>query len=64
MADRAKNATKPKQEKTEKNQGYGHWLFRKKGTAAEDWPTAEELWNDPEVKSAIEAHNKSVQKRN
>ena len=32
----------------ERNSGYGRWLFRTKGTAAEPWPTAEELWNDPE----------------
>ena len=66
MADRAKNKLKPTQETEEKKQktGYGNWLFRKEGTAAEPWPTAEELWNDPEVKSAINAHNESVKKRN
>ena len=66
MADRAKNELKPTQETKEKTQkpGYGNWLFRKEGTAAEPWPTAEELWNDPEVKSAINAHNESVKKRN
>ena len=66
MADRAKNEPKPTQEtkKKTKKSGYGNWLFRKEGTAAEPWPTAEELWNDPEVKSAINAHNESVKKRN
>ena len=66
MANRAKNEPKPTQETKEKTQksGYGNWLFRKEGTAAEPWPTAEELWNDPEVKSAINAHNESVKKRN
>lgn len=66
MADRAKNESKPTQETKEKTQksGYGNWLFRKEGTAAEPWPTAEELWNDPEVKSVINAHNESVKKRN
>ena len=33
--------------------GYGWWLFRKKGTAAEEWPTAEELWNDPNFQKEI-----------
>ena len=58
MADRAKNEPKPTKEKT----GYGNRLFRKEGTAAEPWPTAEDLWNDPEVKSAINVHNESVKK--
>ena len=66
MADRAKNEPKPTPETEEKKQklGYGNWLFRKEGTAAEPWPTAEELWNDPEVKNAIKAHNESVKNRN
>ena len=66
MADRARNEEKPTQatEKKQEKSGYGKWLFRKKGTAAEPWPTAEELWNDPEVKNAIKAHNESVKKRN
>ena len=66
MADHAKNKQKPTQETEEKTQksGYGNWLFRKEGTAAEPWPTAEDLWNDPEVKNAINAHNESVKKRN
>ena len=68
MADRAENEDKPTQEKQETEEkkqktGYGNWLFRKEGTAAEPWPTAEELWEDPEVKNAINAHNKSVKKR-
>ena len=62
MADSIKNEQKPTQEIKERTQklGYGNWLFRKEGTAAEPWPTAEELWNDPEVKSAIKAHNEAV----
>ena len=49
---------------TKKKLGYGNWwLFRKEGTAAEPWPTAEELWNDPEVKQAIKAHNESVRQK-
>ena len=35
-----------------------------KGTVAEPWPTAEELWKDPEVQKSIQAHNQSVKKRN
>ena len=42
--------------------GYGWWLFRKKGTAAEEWPTAEELWNDPNVQKAIKTHRELIQK--
>ena len=66
MADRAKNEEKPKQapRKKKRKLGYGNWIFRKEGTAAEPWPTANELWNDPEVKVAIDAHNESLKKRN
>ena len=66
MADRAKNEEKPTQETEEKKQksGYGNWLFRKEGTKAEPWPTAEELWKDPEVKQSIDAHNESVKAEN
>ncbi len=66
MADRIKNEEKAEQKTKEKTQksGYGNWLFRKEGTAAEPWPTAEDLWNDPEVKDAIKAHNELVKKRN
>ena len=42
--------------------GYGWWLFRKKGTAATKWRTAEEIWNDPEVRKIIERHNKEIKK--
>ena len=48
----------------EDDSGYGWWLFRKKGTVAEPWPTAEELWNDPDVQKSIQAHNRSVRQRN
>lgn len=55
-------------DKTEKNQkqddGYGWWLFRKKGTATEPWPTAEDLWNDPKVQQALQNHNELIKKRN
>jgi len=61
MASHDKNEGRTlKENKKEKNLGYGNWLFRKKGTAAEPWPTAKELWEDPEVQQIIQAHNKSV----
>ena len=47
---------KPKPSKPPKKQKTGYiswWLFRKKGTVAEDWPTAEELRNDPDVQNEI-----------
>ena len=45
--------------------GYGNWLLRKgKGTAAEPWPTAEELWNNPKVQKALENHRELIKKRN
>ena len=40
------------------------WLFRNKGTVAEPWPTAEDLWSDPKVQDAIKNHNNLVQKKN
>ena len=58
-----KDSTDDKQV-TKKKSGYGNWLFRTKGTAAEPWPTAEELWEDPKVQEFIEAHNKSLKKIN
>ena len=48
----------------EDDSGYSWWLFRKKGTVAEPWPTAEELWNDPDVQKIIQDHNQSAKKRN
>ena len=52
------------EKKREQGSGYGRWLFRKKGTAAEPWPTAEELWNDPKVQKAIQNHRELIKKRN
>ncbi len=49
---------------TEQKSGYGNWLFRKKGTAAEPWPTAEELWEDPKVQESIQAHNELLKQKN
>lgn len=65
MVNRAKDEKKTTKDTKEQKQhlGYGNWLFRKKGTVAEPWPTAEELWNDPEVQKMIKAHNKLVKER-
>ena len=60
ILDRDKKKSKIQKQKA----GYGNWLFRKEGTAAEDWPTADELWNDPDIQKAVKAHNAEVQKRN
>ncbi len=49
----ANKATAEKKAKKSKS-GYVSWrLFRSKGTVAEPWPTAEELWNDPDVQREI-----------
>ena len=81
MADHAKNKEKSTQKpEKEKKQDSGYvnwWLFRDKGTVAEPWPTAEELWKDPDVQEEIKkvrkvfnnhpkkkAHNQLIQKRN
>ena len=64
MADRATNEEKPTQKREEKKPTYWERVIRGKGTVSEPWPTAKELWEDPEVKEAIEAHNQSVKKRN
>ncbi len=39
----SKPLDKAKKSKDRDHDGYGWWLFRKKGTVAEPWPTAEEL---------------------
>ena len=58
-----KNRTETKQKNN--NNGYVNWwLFRKKGTVAEPWPTAEELWKDPKVQATVKAHNRLVKARN
>ena len=45
-----------KDESKEKNKEPTYWerLIYGKGTVAEPWPTAEELWNDPEVQEDIQ----------
>ena len=47
-------------QKKKKKPGYGWWLFRKKGTASEPWPTAKDLWEDPEAQKMFQEHNYSV----
>ena len=39
------------------------WYFWKKGTVAEPWPTAEQLWKDPKVKKIIEWHKNLDKKK-
>ncbi len=60
ILDRDKEKNNIQKQKT----GYGNWLFRKEGTAAEPWPTADDLWNNPDIKKAVKAHNAEVRKRN
>ena len=53
-------------DKKEKNQEPTYWerVVHGKGTVAEDWPTAKELWDDPKVKKIIDEHNELVRKQN
>ena len=60
ILDKDKKESKIQKQKA----SYGKWLFRKEGTAAEPWPTADDLWNDPAIKNAVKVHNAEVQKRN
>ena len=55
---------KSNQEEQKKKPTYWERVIKGKGTVAEPWPTAEELWNDPEVQKSIQTHNQSVKKRN
>ena len=67
MGNRSKNKIQMTENTGKKKQklGYGRWLFRKEGTAAEPWPTAEDLWNNPKVQKAIQNHRELIkQKRN
>ena len=56
--------TKNNQEEQKKKPTYLERVIHGKGTVAEPWPTAEELWNDPEVQKSIQDHNQSVRKEN
>lgn len=58
----AKNEDTPIPDTKEKKQESGYvnwWLFRNKGTVAEPWPTAEELWKDKDVQNEIEEVTKA-----
>jgi len=56
--------TKNNQKEQQKKPTYWERVIQGKGTVAEPWPTAEELWNDPEVQKSIQSHNQSVKKEN
>lgn len=56
--------TKNNQEEQKKKPTYWERVIHGKGTVSEDWPTAEELWNDPEVQKSIQTHNQSVKTTN
>ena len=56
--------TKNNKEEQKKKPTYWERVIQGKGTVAERWPTAEELWNDPEVQKSIQNHNQSVKKTN
>ena len=60
------NITKHYQnEQNEQNKPtYWERVIQGKGTVSEPWPTAEELWKDPEVQKSIQAHNQSVKTEN
>ena len=51
-------------QREKENKYVNWWLFRNKGTVAEPWPTAEELWDNPKVQKAIENHNNLVRSKN
>ena len=55
---------KKESESKEKNKEPTYWerLIHGKGTVAEPWPTAEELWNDPKVQKALKNHQELIQK--
>ena len=44
-------------------QKYWQRVIYGKGTVAEPWPTAEELWKEPEVKKIIEWNNELIRKK-
>ena len=49
MTDRGKNAEKQTQKSKEKKEpSYWERVIHGKGTVAEPWPTAKELWEDME----------------
>ena len=52
------------QDEQHKKPTYWERVIHGKGTVAEPWPTAEELWNDPKVKKAMQNHRELIKKRN
>ena len=67
MSDSGKTeklSEKKNKQKEKKNKYVNWWLFRNKGTVAEPWSTAEELWDNPKVQEAIKNHNNLVKNRN
>jgi len=72
MVNRSKDLEKSGQEEKKKSSTYwermilAYWerVIHGKGTVSEPWPTAKELWNDPEVQKSIQTHNQSVKKVN
>ena len=48
-----------------KKQKTTYWdrVIKGKGTVADRWPTAKDLWNDPTVKKLIDEHNKRITKQ-
>ena len=63
MSNNAESETrstrKLKEEKKQKTGYISWWLFKKKGTVAEPWPTAEELRDDPDVQNEIKMVKKA-----
>lgn len=56
MSDNAKSGQskdKPKKARKQKTGYISWWLFRKKGTVAEPWPTAKQLWDNEDVQDEI-----------
>ena len=54
---------KNNQEEKKKKPTYWQRVIHGKGTVAEPWPTAEELWADPKVQKSLRKHNEFVRKR-
>ena len=56
---KAQSSQEVREEKKRKTGYISWWLFRKKGTVAEDWPTAEELRDDRDVQNEIKTVRKA-----
>lgn len=55
-----RNKKKPCRKAKSQRPTYWEIIVKGKGTVAERWPTAEELWNDPDVQKSVQNHNRSV----